>query len=80
MRIARCIRCCMSWHLIVDGNDCTSPGPVEAVVYQYANYLIVRHSHFTGMCRQAQGRNISAGQCAMIVLCVCQFVNVVSER
>jgi len=62
MRIARCTVCCMKWYFTVDGFHCTSPGPVDTIVYQAGNYLIVRHSHFTGMCEQAGGKNITAGQ------------------
>ncbi|XP_065896073.1 uncharacterized protein [Dysidea avara] len=61
MRIAGCTVCCMNWYLTVDGQQCSSPGPVDALVYQGERYLIVRHSHFTGMCEQAGGMNISAG-------------------
>ncbi|XP_065888407.1 uncharacterized protein [Dysidea avara] len=61
MRVARCAVCCMNWYLTVDGHQCSSPGPVDVLVYQAGNYLIVRHSHFTGMCEQAGGENITAG-------------------
>ena len=72
MRIAGCTVCCMNWYLTVDGQQCSSPGPVDALVYQGERYLIVRHSHFTGMCEQAGGMNISAGQCVNMQLAYCR--------
>jgi len=66
MRVARCTVCCMNWYLTVDGFQCSSPGPVDVLVYQAGNYLIVRHSHFTGMCEQAGGMNIRAGRCKVV--------------
>lgn len=61
MRITRCQACCMRWLFLIDGDDCTEPGPVDALLYQSANYHLLRPSYFSGICQQAGDRPLSGG-------------------
>lgn len=61
MRITRCQSCCMRWLFFLDGQDCTDPGPVDALLYQASNYHILRPSYFSGICRQAGTRPLAGG-------------------
>ena len=70
LRIARCQVCCMNWYLTIDGYQCSNPGAVDTLVYQAGNYLIVRHSHFSGVCQEAGGSPINAGQFNFSQQCV----------
>jgi len=61
MRITRCETCCMRWYFTINGAECSDPGPIDTTIFQSRNYHIVRQSGITGICRQAGGRNLTAG-------------------
>lgn len=39
----------------------THTGPIDTTIFQSRNYHIVRQTDITGICRQAGGRNLTAG-------------------
>ena len=61
MRITRCQNCCMRWLFFIDGIGCTDPGPVDALIFQSANYHILGPGYFSGICQRAGKRPLGAG-------------------
>jgi hypothetical protein len=61
MRVTNCDICCMRWFFTINGEECTEPGPVDAVIFMEADLHILRQSHISGICRGAGGQNISSG-------------------
>ena len=63
MRITECSDCCMRWFITIDGEECTSPGPIEGVIYTKngSNINIHRASVIAGICSETSSGAIADG-------------------
>eukprot|EP00731_Ephydatia_muelleri_P009476 Em0005g62a len=60
LRIA-CTFCCMRWYFTVDGDECTDPAPIDTAVFQQQTLNIIRQTSFSGVCKRAGQRPLTAG-------------------
>ncbi|XP_071824897.1 collagen triple helix repeat-containing protein 1-like [Apostichopus japonicus] len=59
LRLYACSGCCKRWYITFNGNECSSPTVIDAVVYQANTYYMNLHRHrsFEGYCH-----NIGSGE------------------
>ena len=64
LRITGCTQCCARWFVTIDGYECSSPGPIEGVVYSVngSDVNIHRSSVISGICTSTTAGAISAGR------------------
>ena len=60
LRIA-CNFCCMRWYFTVDGDECSDPAPIDSAVFQQQSLNIIRQNSFSGVCKKAGPRLLTAG-------------------
>lgn len=63
MRITDCSHCCTRWFLTINGEECTDPAPIDAVIYTInaTGFNIHRTSTVTGICYGTKSGAIPLG-------------------
>ena len=64
IRLTDCSDCCMRWFVTINGEECSSPAPIDGVIYTVngSDVNIHRGSTITGVCEAAGGERIGVGE------------------
>ena len=62
LRLVSCSDCCRRWYITINGKECSSPAPIDALIYTYgvSNFNLHRPGTLDGFCN-----NIPAGRVAV---------------
>ena len=63
IRITNCEDCCMRWYVTLNGSECVSPAPIEAVIYSTNARTINVH----------RGSTI-AGKCSLLAVTIIMLI------
>lgn len=63
MQLAGCQECCMRWYFTINGEECTDPAPIDAVIYSVHTEQMNMHrgSTLQGVCRGTAGGSLTRG-------------------
>ena len=63
MKLAGCQECCMRWFFTINGEECTDPAPIDAVIYSVHTDQMNMHrgSTIQGVCRATAGGTLVRG-------------------